>query len=82
MLLAWVRRADSTPRGHASGQRQTWIWFMRFLDGFYLHPVRSLEFCFPFLRLAFAHIDYLLYGLTPFANTRWQALHHLACWPE
>ena len=42
-LLAWVYRADSTPRGHAPGQRQTWIWFMRFLDGFYLHPVRSLR---------------------------------------
>lgn len=47
LLLAWVHRADSTPRGHAPGQRQTWVWFMRFLDGFYLHPVRSLMF--PFL---------------------------------
>ncbi|KAK9823044.1 hypothetical protein WJX81_002929 [Elliptochloris bilobata] len=36
LCLFW---ADSAPRGHAAGQRQTWIWFMRFLDGFYLHPV-------------------------------------------
>ncbi|CAL8468966.1 g8507 [Coccomyxa elongata] len=38
--LLW---GDSTPRGLTTDQRQTWIWFMRFSDGYYLKPI-GLEF--------------------------------------
>jgi hypothetical protein len=36
--LLW---GDTTPRGQTNGSRQTWIWFMRFTDGYYLKPVRG-----------------------------------------
>ncbi|EIE26972.1 amine oxidase catalytic domain-containing protein [Coccomyxa subellipsoidea C-169] len=38
--LLW---GDTTPRGVTNDQRQTWIWFMRFTDGYYLKPI-GLEF--------------------------------------
>ena len=31
---------DATPRGLATNSRRSWIWFMRFVEGFYLKPVR------------------------------------------
>ena len=34
--LLW---SDSTPRGITNDSRQTWIWFMRLAEGFYLRPV-------------------------------------------
>ena len=34
--LMW---SDSTPRGITNDSRQTWIWFMRSEEGFYLRPV-------------------------------------------
>ena len=34
--LLW---SDSTPRGITNDSRQTWIWFMRLAEGFYLQPV-------------------------------------------
>lgn len=34
--LLW---SDSTPRGTTNDARQTWIWFMRLAEGFYLKPV-------------------------------------------
>ena len=39
--LLW---GDTTPRGATNSQRQTWIWFMRFTDGYYLKPVCALTF--------------------------------------
>ena len=41
--LLW---GDTTPRGATNSQRQTWIWFMRFTDGYYLKPVCALTFTF------------------------------------
>ena len=35
--LLW---GDATPRGVTDGSRRSWIWFMRFAEGFYLKPVR------------------------------------------
>ena len=40
--LLW---GDSTPRGLTPDQRQTWIWFMRFSDGYYLKAVRAHPSC-------------------------------------
>ena len=31
--------SDSTPRGITNNSRQTWIWFMRLAEGFYIRPV-------------------------------------------
>ena len=36
--LLW---SDSTPRGITNDSRQTWIWFMRLAEGFYLQPVSA-----------------------------------------
>ena len=36
--LLW---ADATPRGLTTDARRSWIWFMRFVEGFYLKPVRA-----------------------------------------
>lgn len=36
--LLW---SDSTPRGVTNDSRQTWIWFMRLAEGFYLQPVSA-----------------------------------------
>lgn len=41
--LLW---GDTTPRGATKSQRQTWIWFMRFTDGYYLKPVWVLTLTF------------------------------------